>query len=154
MAFGGDIQLDDSLWPLLLVRFVGVPSVSQLESYLEWMAKRLEQGQPYVSILDSTRMTGLVPAQQRQLQAAWMRKHDTRLRELDRGTAFIIPSPVMRLALSALFHLKPMPSPYIVTGTLREGAVWTVARLEEEGQVSAARRVREHFGLSSEGNRA
>jgi hypothetical protein len=148
MTLGGDgeILLDDALWPLLIVRFVGVPTTSQVASYLERMTAYMERGERNVTLIDSTRVSGMVPAEQRNLQAAWMKKHAARMRELNLGTAFVITSPLVRLAVSVIFHLQPMASPYIITGTLGEAAEWAAVQLEKDQQLLAAQRIREHFG--------
>jgi hypothetical protein len=143
----GDIQVDDSLWPLLLVRFVGVPTTPQVEGYLARMTGCLERGERYVSLLDSSRMTGMGPAEQRHLQAAWMKRHDATLRVLSQGTAFVITSPLVRLAVSVVFHIKPSHAPYLVAATLPEAAAWAANRLAAGGLLPAAERVRERFGL-------
>ena len=65
MSPTSDIQLDDALWPLLLVRFTGVPTTRQVEAYLARMTACLERGERYVSVLDSSGMTGMGPAEQR-----------------------------------------------------------------------------------------
>jgi hypothetical protein len=145
----GDIVLDDALWPLLLVRFLGVPTTPQVEAYLARMTTFLERGEPYVSILDSSQMTGMGPAEQRQLQVAWLKRHDARLRELGRGTAFVIVSPLVRLAVSVVFHLKSPASAYVVTASLPDAVAWAADRLAEAGQLAAAQRLRHHFGLAS-----
>jgi hypothetical protein len=143
-----DILLDDSLWPLLLVRFVGVPTTPQVEAYLAQMTSYLERGEHYVTLLDSSGMTGMGPAEQRHLQAAWMKKHDAKLRVRSQGTAFVITSPLVRLAVSVVFHIKPTHSPYRIAATLPEAAAWAANRLAAVGLLPAAERVRERFGLA------
>jgi len=143
----GDIQLDGSLWPLLLVRFEGVPTTPQVEAYLAGMTSFLERGEPYVSLLDSSGMTGMGPAEQRHMQAAWLKRHDAKLRVLNQGTAFVITSPLVRLAVSVVFHLKPKNTPYLIAATLLEAADWAAQRLVAAGLAPAAERVRQRFGL-------
>jgi hypothetical protein len=142
-----DIQLDDSLWPLLLVRFKGVPTTPQVEAYLAGMTSFLERGEPYVSLLDSSGMTGMGPAEQRHMQAAWLKQHDEKLRVLSQGTAFVITSPLVRLAVSVVFHIKPKQTPYLIAATLPEAAAWAAHQLAAAGLHLAAERVRQRFGL-------
>jgi hypothetical protein len=147
MSPANDIQWDDSLWPLRVVRFLGVPTRPQIEAHLARMTAVLERGERHAVIYDTRGMTGVGPSEHRHLPAAWMKKHDARLRELALGVAFVIQSPVVRLAVSLVMHLRPMPSPYVVTATPGEAVAWAANRLEQDGQEAAAQRVREHFGL-------
>jgi hypothetical protein len=142
-----DIQWDDSQWPLLVVRFLGVPTTPQVEANLARQTAILERGERHAILYDASGMTGVGPAEQRHLQAAWLKQHDARLRELVLGVAFVIHSPVVRLAVSIVMHLRPMPSPYVMAATQGEAVAWAADRLEQDGQEAAARRVREHFAL-------
>jgi hypothetical protein len=144
-----DIHVDDSLWPLVHVRFLGVPSTPQVEAYLARMTSLVERGEPYVSILDSSRMTGMGPPQQRHLQAAWKKRHAEQLKVLNLGTAFVITSPLVRLAVSTVFYLTPMHSPYLIAASLPQTVAWAVQRLEASGLHAAAERVRHAFGLGA-----
>jgi hypothetical protein len=147
-----DIMLDDSLWPLLRVDFLGIPTTAQAEAYLERMTAYLERGERHAVIFDSSGMTGMGPAEQRHLQAAWLKRHDARVRELRLGAAYIIHSPVVRLAVSVVYYLRPTTTPYLITATQGEAARWAALRLEEDGQQDAAQRVRAHFGLDAHRN--
>ncbi|PTL79588.1 hypothetical protein [Vitiosangium sp. GDMCC 1.1324] len=142
-----DIQEDDSLWPLLIVRFVGEPTTPQAEAHLQRMETVLERGERYVALFDSSGVTGMGLAEQRHLQAAWMRKHDARLRELRLGATYVMHSPVFWLTVNVVLSLKPSPSPYFITTKMDEAAEWAAKRLDEDGQEAAARRVREQFRL-------
>jgi hypothetical protein len=143
----GRISFDDSLWPLLVVRFTGVPATAQVAAYLEQLTRYLERSEPYATLLDTREMTGTGPSEQRHLQVEWMKRHEARLEALSLGCAFVVTSPLVRLAVSVVFFLKPTRRPYLVTGNLPEAAAWTASILEQSGQGLAARRVRAHFSL-------
>jgi hypothetical protein len=143
------VQLDDSQWPLLLVSFLGVPTTAQVQAYLERMTGYLERGERHAVIFDSSGMTGMGPAEQRHMQAAWLKQHDAQVKQLRLGAAYIIHSPVVRLAVSVVYFLRPTTTPYLITAKLSEAAGWAALRLDEDGQHDAAQRVREHFGLNS-----
>ena len=145
MTARGDIQVDDSLWPLVHIRFLGVPSTPQVEAYLARMTGLLERGERHVNLMDSSGMTGMGPPEQRHLQAAWMKRHDATLRAQALGTAFVITSPLVRLAVSVVFHLKPMHSVYLIAASLPEAATWAAHRLESAGLHAEAERVRQRF---------
>lgn len=143
---GASITFDDSLWPLLLSRFQGEATDSEYEEYLARGTAYLRRGELYVSVLDMGQLT-MPTAAQRQRQAEWLQENEVHMREQFLGCALVITSPFLRLALSTVLHLKPLPTPYVTVHEVAGGLKWAVTRLEEVGLISAAGRVRRHFGL-------
>ena len=140
------VSIDDSLWPLRLVRFVGVATPQQFEHYLGEMDACLRRGERFVCVLDISQ--GGAPTQeQRQRQANWLKESEPLMRQVELGVAFVVTSPVIRLALSTIFYFKPMPIPYRVTDRLVSAAEWAAQRFVEAGLVHDAERTRCHFGL-------
>ncbi|HYO72796.1 MAG TPA: hypothetical protein VEU33_42715 [Archangium sp.] len=137
---------DDSHWPLLLVRVVGVASPPQFEEYLEESASFYHRRQPYVIVSDLLQV-GMLPAELRRRQAEWTVLHDGLIRETLLGNAFIINAPFFRLGLNLLFHLNPPTWPYVVVPGMEPALAWALVRLEEAGLREPAERVRRHFGL-------
>lgn len=143
------ITFDDSLWPLLVVKFVGAPTNQQQEAYLAQLRAYLQQGDRYVSILD-TRLLRMMTSEQRVRQAEFIKENEGLLRRVTLGSASIVTSPLIRLAASVFLHLKPMPTPYYIAPTLPQAAGWAAERLELAGLSEASERVRHHFGLVAE----
>jgi len=140
----GPFTHDDSLWPLVLVRLEGAVSDPQLDAFFAHGHATLLRRERYVSIFDLSRMS-LPPPEQRQRLARWMKEHDPLLREFLLGTAFVLSSPFVRMALSLLFHLTPTSAPYVVVPTVDSGIVWAAARLDQSGLSEHAERVRRHY---------
>jgi hypothetical protein len=140
------ITFDDSLWPLLMLRVTGAMTDKQFEEFLARSTAYVERGEKYVSILDLGQV-GLPSAAQRQMQAEWIRRHDAALREQVLGNANIINSAPIRLALSLIFHLKPLPMPYAAVGDMGSALRFVTAKLEEAGLRAEAERIRKHFGM-------
>ncbi|HZH78016.1 MAG TPA: hypothetical protein VEY88_18455 [Archangium sp.] len=140
------ITFDDSLWPLLVVKFVGAPTNQQQEAYLSQLRDYLRHGERYVSILD-TRLLRMMSSEQRVRQAEFIKENEGLLRQVTLGMAAIVTSPLIRLAASVFLHLKPMPTPYYCAPTLPAAADWTADRLTQAGLGVSAERVRRHFGL-------
>lgn len=138
---GTGIIFDDSLWPLLISHFPRKVSDSDFEEYLRQGAAYLERGELYVSVLDMGRLS-LPTAEQRQRQLEWMRGKERAMREQVIGCAFIIHSPLIRLSLSTIFHILPLPAPYVAVSDMASGLRWALGRLEERGLHEAAERVR------------
>ena len=49
------------------------------------------------------------------------------------GNAFVISNPLVRGVLTAILWLQPLPSDYIVVGTLKEAEAWCMKKLTEAG---------------------
>jgi hypothetical protein len=141
------ITFDDSLWPLLVTRVAGAMTDKQFEEFLARSTTYVERGEKYVSITDVAQV-GIPSAAQRQMQAEWIRQHEVALRERVLGNANIITSAPIRLALSLIFHLKPLPMPYAAVGDMDSALRFVTAKLEESGMGAEAERIRRHFGLS------
>jgi hypothetical protein len=124
------IRIDDSEWPILVVTFVGVPSAGDFAAYLAGLDERLARGVPYAVILDA-RHAGVQPGRQRQQQAEWMKQNKEQLQRYLRGCAFVFSSPLLRIVLQGIFYLQPLPSAWMICGTLEEARRWAEARLAE-----------------------
>ncbi|MFY0578071.1 hypothetical protein ACN28S_30490 [Cystobacter fuscus] len=138
------IVFDDSLWPLLVSRFEGQVSDEAYEEYLLQGALYLRRGEPYVSVLDTARLA-LPTARQRQRQFEWLRQHEQPMRELLLGCAFIITSPFIRMTMSTVFHLMPMPTPYVAVQDMARAVTWATDRLRDAGHAEAAAGILERF---------
>ena len=141
------ITFDDSRWPLLMLRVTGVMSDKQFSEFLVQSSAYLERGERYVSILDLGQV-GLPSPVQRQMQAEWIRKHDADLREYVLGNANIITSAPIRLALSLIFHLKPLPMPYAAVADMDSALRFALGKLEEGGRRADAERIRRQLGVA------
>ncbi|PTL75974.1 STAS/SEC14 domain-containing protein [Vitiosangium sp. GDMCC 1.1324] len=140
----GRVDFDDeSLWPLLLVRYVGTPSPEQQEEYQARLSACLRRGQKYVSIIDTRSFAG-IPAAQRQRMAEFLREHEELFRQVTLGTCLLITSPMVRLVVSVVFHLKPMPTPYFIAPSMQAALDWVIGRLEAAGLTAEAARIRQH----------
>jgi hypothetical protein len=149
----GRVDFDDeSLWPLLMVNYVGTPSPEQQEEYQARLSACLRRGEKYVSIIDTRSFTG-IPAAQRQRMAQFLREHEELFRQVGLGTCLIITSPVVRLVVSVIFHLKPMPAPYYVAPTMQAALDWVLGQLEAGGLTEEAARIRRDFERQSFGRR-
>ncbi len=148
MFSASSVHIDDSLWPLRLVRFMGVATPQQFEHYLAEMDACLRRGEKFVCVLD-LRQGGAPTQSQRQRQASWLKENDALLSQYELGVAFLVTSPIIRLALSAIFYFKAMPVPYVVTDQQPSAMQWAAQRFTEAGLAHHAERTLRHFGLAS-----
>ena len=124
------ITLDESRWPLVIVRIVGTPTDDELDAFLAESTVRLQRKEIQVSIIDVSR-ADRAPATQRRKQADWMRDHESLLRRRSAGMAYVITNPMVRGVLTAIMWLQPLPVEHTVVATLEEAERWALAQLEK-----------------------
>jgi hypothetical protein len=149
MDSSASITIDDSHWPLLVMTFVGEPTLQQQEAHLARVSTYLRRDEQFVSILD-TRRERMMTAEHRRRLAEFLKEHDALLRTQVLGCASVITSPIMQLAASIVLHLKPLPFPYFTTRSLPEAGLWAATRLEGTGLLHLAERIRRHYGPRAE----
>jgi hypothetical protein len=145
MLHTAHIDFDDSLWPLLIIRYAGAPTNEQFATSLARRTSYLHRGQ-HVSVLDLREASDIHPPEQRHMQVDWLKQHDALVRASSLGVAFITDSIAMKLLLSVIQHLKPFPSPHVTFRHLHDAVAWSTGRLEQSGLATEARHIRERFG--------
>ncbi len=140
------IEIDDTHWPLMIIRLRGVATDAQFEAYLSQVESLQQRGETYVSISDATWL-GVPPASQRQRQALWSQQSEQALREQVLGHASIITSPFVRMTVSLLLHIRPLVHPHIAVSDMPSAVNWVTHRLHVGGRISEAERIRRSFGL-------
>jgi hypothetical protein len=143
------ITIDDSLWPLLVARFEGQPSLQQMQEYFAELLGHLRRAEKCVSILD-TRDARMMTAEHRKQLMEFTKEYDALFRAQMLGCATVITSPVLQLVVRIALHFSSQPIPYFTTTSLPEAAKWAAKCLEGAGQQQAAVRVRQHYGLRVE----
>ncbi|HEY0096684.1 MAG TPA: STAS/SEC14 domain-containing protein, partial [Archangium sp.] len=123
-------RFDDSRWPLLFVDFPGTLSAQGQEACLAALADYLRRGDKVLMLLDLRRV-GMVPLDQRWRQVEWFEAHELLLRERVLGTALVLSSPVVRLAISAMLYFKPLPLPLATFNDVASAEAWVAERLQE-----------------------
>jgi hypothetical protein len=81
-----------------------------------------------VVVIDASLGTRPTPLQ-RKMQADWINEHRELLATTCLGVAFVIPSPLVRGALTAIFWIAQMPIPHTVHGSLASAIEWAGGRL-------------------------
>ena len=142
------VSFDDSLWPLLVVKFIGTTSDHEFEAYLEKMSAYLQRGDKYVCIYDSTEMKDS-PLVHRQRQLEWLKANDAPLRQWMIGTGFIVTSPVIRLAMSVINQLNKPPCPSSAVANMKAALEWAAERFKAENLMVPAMLIRTRGLLQS-----
>lgn len=127
----GSIVVDSSRAPLLLVRFDGAVDDDAFRGYLQELTAWLDRGQRYAIVLDA-RTASPPPAHQRRMQADMIKAEAKRLKQLCVGGAFVIPSPLVRGALTAILWIQPLPWEHTVVADLEAAEAWARNRLAAE----------------------
>jgi nitrogen-specific signal transduction histidine kinase len=148
MGPANGITFDDSLWPLLVVRFSGTPTNQQFEEYLAKRGAYLARRQKHALIYDTASFRVLTN-EQRQRQIDWLKERAALMKETSLGSALVITSPIVRLTLSIVLQFSQAGTAYHTARSLPEAAGWAAARLVDAGLHLEAQRVRTHFDLVS-----
>ncbi len=138
------VTFDDSLWPLLIIDFPPTQSDPEYEESLARLSSYVQRREPYFSIIDTSRI-GMPNSTQRQRQVEWDREHDELVRKWGRGTAFVVTSPFVRVAMSLYFHVRPLGVPYVIVADLGAALSWMAGQMELHGLRAEAERVRERL---------
>ncbi len=126
------IEIDESEFPLVVVRLTGDSTDAQFEAYMDGLDEiRARAKRRYVVLFDASEM--LVPTgRQVRMMANWLRARTPEIRANVLADAYIIPSIALRMALKALFTLQASAIPYVVVETMAEARTVLQAYLDRD----------------------
>jgi hypothetical protein len=119
-------------FPLLRIVYDGDSTEAEMRAYFNDYDAVLARRQRYVLLLDASR-AAVPSATMRRMKAHFLRDRAGILGALCLGGAYVITSPAIRGAMSAIFWLQPLPYAHVVVGTLAEGERWCHERLRAAG---------------------
>jgi len=137
---------DDSLWPLLIVRFGDAISSRCFEAALEQRSAYLRRREKHIVLYDTSRAS-LRLLTHRQRYVEWLQSLDEADHENMLGVALVITSPSFRLALTSVLHLLSRRPLYFAASSEQGAVCWAADRLFEAGFSRQAERIRLHYGL-------
>ena len=128
------VVFDEDAWPLLYVRFPpkGLSDES-LEAFLARYTAYLNRQERFAAINDSRSLLKVINAKQRRRLVAWFDSVWNIAREYNVASAILLQSAAVRGALTAVFWMKPPPTPSKSFGSLVEAAPWLRERMQEAG---------------------
>lgn len=126
------ISVDSSKLPLLRIRYDGSFSDDELRDYLGVLDGVLKVAGKKVAIID-LRTAAAASANQRRLQAEWIKRNVDRLKTSFRGAAIITDSALMRGIVTAIFWIHPLPFPTEVVPDLASAQDWVKPHLHAAG---------------------
>ena len=118
------IQVDDSRFPLVVVRFVGPNTDEEFRSYLQAMDRLLEDSRGFYGLLYDATEARMPSGRQSRMQTAWMEANEDAIRRSSVGTAFVISSVAIRGVLRAILMMQSMSTPYRVEATVAAAEAW------------------------------
>jgi hypothetical protein len=96
--------------------------------YLDEVKKVYEEKQR-IAIIFNAEKTVMPAVKFQKMQADWLKVNKKLMTDYCCGTAYIIPSIVIRNVLKAIFTFQKQPVPYLVCKTIYEAEAWTTNQL-------------------------
>jgi hypothetical protein len=136
--FGG-IRVTRGDWPIILIEFPAkrvddAAFKAMLANNEALMSEAKSRGEKLFFISDLTLMRELTPASQRKATAQWVERTFDLGRAASVGAAHVTPSAVLRGLFTAVFWVKPPPTPAVFVATRGEAIVRAAQVLEAAGQ--------------------
>ncbi len=121
--------------PLILMRFPQVVDGQVVRAMMDAFDRAHRRGTRFVTVLDATQTRRLPGAKERQELSEWLRD-PLRLRrekELDLGSAVVVPSGIVRAFVAAIYFVRKPEAPQHWTSGLHDAIEWSCARLVRAG---------------------
>jgi len=105
-----------------------------LSAHLDQETRRIKQllsqrgrlaAEKAVVIVDGS-VALMPPAEARKLQADWLKANRDLLQLVTHKLGFVLPNPILRGFVSAVFYLVPLPIPSETLGSLDEAVAWAI----------------------------
>jgi hypothetical protein len=130
------MQVDESHWPLVEVRWLDVASDPELAEFLAMLDRWLARGVPFGLLLDSRGAQGLSSEQRKLVLATMKRTADLTGRHLVQ--AIVIDNPIQRALYFAMAWAFAMPFPSKAFGDLDAARAWLKVQVDARSQPPAA----------------
>jgi hypothetical protein len=112
---------------VVLVTFRQPGTDEQFAAYLRVLDDHVARGTRFGFVFDASRSTG-VSANQRRVQADWIRDNFDTLQRTVIGGAFVLTNPLTRLILASVLAMQRLPYRHVVVRSVGEGIDWLRAR--------------------------
>ena len=118
-------------WPLVVVDLPPDPTPEVLETFFEEFDGVYARRQTFATLIDATRIRRVPGAMERKQLADWAAGKRPLTQLYGAGTAYVITSPVVRAALTAIDWLFQPPCPQCWKTSQRDALTWCVDRLAD-----------------------
>ncbi|ATB35303.1 hypothetical protein CYFUS_000715 [Cystobacter fuscus] len=147
MPASRSIEIDESLWPLLTIRYRGITTTPQYAQLLAARSRYLDRHERHLILHDMSQSSNMNSTEQRRLQVEWMKQEDARLRQWVVGIAFVTDSVPLRLLLSVIQHVRPLAMPHAIFPRVSDALPWISAQMRQSGLDTGSLSLLAHFGL-------
>jgi len=117
------IECDDSRWPIVIYRTIGIPTDPQVDRFITSAELYLARQEPYVVIFDNSQ-SGRATAYMRKRASEWLKKNAPKLGEHCLGTGLVFRSAALRFVMSTVMLVVSHPVDHEVLGTVDEAVAW------------------------------
>jgi hypothetical protein len=124
-----DLDVDETAWPIVTVRWVGIPSDSTLTTFLGCMDRWLEKGQRFGLLMDTRSAAGLSPEQR--VRVLGHMKSQASLTAKYYVQAMVIDSVVQRTLFYGINVIFRNPFPSKVFAEPEAARAWLASELEK-----------------------
>jgi len=122
--------IDESRLPIVLITFSEKePTRSEFDEYLDAMYKIYSRRQPVSFVFDATKVRYL-SSEFRIKQGNWLKQNKELISEVQKCIVFVIPNMMVRFILDAILLITPLPAPYVIVKSLKEGLAEAAKRLQ------------------------
>lgn len=132
------IHFDDVEWPFVAVTFSGLETDQSIETFLRTLGQYVKRGRCallfdttetiYAGIQDVTRWA--------RREGEWLREHRGYFERNVCGVSFVFVSQAVRLVLSTIFLISPLPSPHLIADHPLDGRLWCLNQLRKQPSTS------------------
>lgn len=124
-------KIDTREFPIVKVVFTGKAAKAEnFHMYLDELKKIYESEEPLAIVFDATK--AVFPGMSYQkMQAQWLKDNEQLMKNYCNGTAYVIPNPIIRNVLSAIFTFQKQPVPYRVCGSYEEASTWVKEQMNK-----------------------
>ena len=126
------LEIDYKHWPLVLLKFQGAPTRTDIKHFLTRSDIYLDRREHYAMVYDTQQFESLGHAERR-LLSDWIKANTEFLREYCLGQAYILNSLVQRMVLRSVFMLQRPPFPFAVFSSRKEAVSWSLKQLNGRG---------------------
>lgn len=125
------LETDDSDWPIVVHRTVGIPSEAQVDLFIARASEHLSRGERYVVIFDNAQ-AGRATAYMRTRATEWLEENGEALGRGCLGTALVFRNAALRFVMSAVMLVVRHPVPIRVCKSMDEAWAWAEEQLAAE----------------------
>jgi hypothetical protein len=148
MPASRSIDIDESLWPVVIIRYKGTTTAWQFAEMLAARSRYLDRHERHVILQDLSQSSSMSSGELRRMQVEWLKKEEARLSQWVVGAAYVTDSAPLRLLLSIIQHLRPLPMPHVIVPRMSEAIAWITTRMRQSGLETRTHPLLERFGLN------